>query len=71
MLGHRYPMTIPATTATRIWKNKDLYKGFFAAGVEAVSGAWIFKECAYLCMGPCRVTAGITQDAMSALFPDC
>lgn len=64
-------MAMPSTTATRIWKNKDLYSGFFAAGVTEAVGVGVFKGGACLCGGRAAVAAGITQDAMRALFPNC
>jgi hypothetical protein len=37
--GQKCPMSTPATTAIRIWKKSDLYRGFFFDGAELAFSA--------------------------------
>lgn len=39
MFGQKWPMSTPATTAIRIWKKSDLYRGFFFRGAELAFSA--------------------------------
>src|SRR2546426_10078397 len=39
MFGQKWPMSTPATTAIRIWKKSDLYRGFFFSGAELAFSA--------------------------------
>src|SRR5881409_68263 len=39
IFGQKWPISTPATTAIRIWKKSDLYRGFFFSGAELAFSA--------------------------------